>query len=150
MTATKFLDALTAIGTVERVFVYPYVKLVLRSNVFSQVLTAEREITLANQLGLSLDELRKTLHNSLLLLQLLSPSEASPSTLGRSSHWLAGLTESRPAPLTPIISTVHFYGYKGGQARSTVLASFCRETGKNVTGRPKYCTSRLLLLHLYR
>lgn len=123
MTATGLLAALPQFGELTRTFTYPYVKLTLTSEQFAGVPDSEREAILAKHLGTSIADIRRTLHSSLFLLQLVAPGESTAQTAQRSTHWLAGLTNSRPNQQHPIIPTVHFYGYKGGQARSTILAS---------------------------
>lgn len=75
-------------------------------------------------------ELRRILRNSLLSLRLLTADEfleEYPDNKDRGHHWLSALieqkleeTSSTEEPSTRI-KVIHFYGYKGGQARSTLL-----------------------------
>lgn len=122
MTADSLLKALASVGVVTKVFAFPYVQVYVSSPRFSQLSDLEREAELAKALGITIDELRKTANNCLLLVQPVGPEDSPTPTTGRSTHWLAGLTDA-PAPHeNATVRAVHFYGYKGGQARSTVLA----------------------------
>lgn len=121
MTAAALLKALENFGQVTKVFSYPYVKVTVCSDRFAGLQVSAREEVLAKALGVPIDEIRRTAHHSLFLLQLVEPTEPNGQS-HRSTHWLAGLTESAPSVEPQIVRAVHFYGYKGGQARSTVLA----------------------------
>lgn len=122
MTAETLLSKLEKIGPVTRVFSYPYIKLVVSSQLFEKVDDEDREEVLAEAVGLTIGELRKTASNSLFLIRPVAPDEESQSLTIRSNHWLAGLTKSATNHKAIEIPTIHFYGYKGGQARSTILA----------------------------
>jgi MinD-like ATPase involved in chromosome partitioning or flagellar assembly len=123
MTASAFLRALEKVGEVDKVFVYPYVKLIVRSSLFSGQSDSEREETLSRTLGITIDELRRTTHNCLFLLRLADTNEVHEKLISRSTHWLAGLTHATSSAQKETIRAVHFYGYKGGQARSTLAAA---------------------------
>lgn len=123
MTGATLLKSLRSVGEVTKNFAYPYVRVGVTSQLFAGRSESEREEALADRLGISIGELRKTALNSLFLLRLADPNEAEGESYTRSTHWLAGLAEARSVQSSTSIPTVHFYGYKGGQARSTVLAA---------------------------
>lgn len=122
MTADYLLKALEGVGDVQRVFTFPYVKIFVTSERFANLNDLDREQELAKALSVTVDELRKTATQCLLFLQLMTSDEQKELPLERSTHWLAGLTQSSSLIHVPSIPAIHFYGYKGGQARSTVLA----------------------------
>ena len=123
MTATALLKSLEKFGELTRVFSYPYVKLVVKSEKFDNVDDSEREPILAESIGITIDELRRSCHNCLFLLKLVASNEQGELLKSRSTHWLAGLTGSQGISRTETVRALHYYGYKGGQARSTLLAA---------------------------
>jgi MinD-like ATPase involved in chromosome partitioning or flagellar assembly len=86
----------------------------------------------ANHLKISIGDLRRTLQNSLLMIRPVTSEEYakehSNNGQSRGHHWLSSFVEQvvgdGKAETSPPrrIGAVHFYGYKGGQARSTLLA----------------------------
>jgi MinD-like ATPase involved in chromosome partitioning or flagellar assembly len=122
MTAETLLKSLGKIGKVKRVFSYPYIKLIISSPTFADLSDGDREMKLADSMRISVAELRRTCSNALLLVRPVAPGEEDQFATARGTHWLAGLTGSAPPQKAPEIATIHFYGYKGGQARSTILA----------------------------
>lgn len=123
MTARKLLKELSQLGDLSKDFSYPYVKLRLSDSAFEGLTDIEREARVAEKLGLSIEEIRRTAHNNLFLFEFLAPNEHQPGRTSRSTHWLAGLTEVTTVAKEASIRAIHFYGYKGGQARSTILAA---------------------------
>lgn len=131
MTASKFLDSCRRLGTLKTVFAYPYVRVIIGSASFETTEDYAREAVLAKELKTTINDLRCTLQNGLLSLKLLTPAEFVAATGGfeereRGHHWLGALTASEDQRLHKKINavripTLHFYGYKGGQARSTLL-----------------------------
>jgi Mrp family chromosome partitioning ATPase len=117
----------------ETVFRFPYVNLVCSSDDFRGLRQEERESNFADRLNTTIAELRKTLHNSLLSLRLLTIEEFAREYPGnnrreRGHHWLSAMIDQESSKrLNPIkkepldLQVIHFYGYKGGQARSTLL-----------------------------
>lgn len=122
MTAEALLKQLDKVGSVTRSFSFPYIKLIVSSELFKDRSESERELLLAETIGTSLDDLRKSAHNSLFLLRPVAPGEVPIFSQNRSTHWIAGLADVKAQPSTSRVRTIHFYGYKGGQSRSTVLA----------------------------
>jgi len=122
MTAEALLKALDKIGPVAKVFSYPYIKVIVSSEIFRNLTDGNREAKLADAVGISVDELRRVASNALLLIRPVTAGEEPQFETARSTHWLAGLSGSAPAQKEGEIPTIHFYGYKGGQSRSTVLA----------------------------
>jgi Mrp family chromosome partitioning ATPase/energy-coupling factor transporter ATP-binding protein EcfA2 len=117
----------------ETVFRFPYVNLVCSSDDFRGLRQEERESNFADRLNTTIAELRKTLHNSLLSLRLLTIDEfareySENNRPERGHHWLSAMIDQESSKrLNPIkkepldLQVIHFYGYKGGQARSTLL-----------------------------
>lgn len=117
----------------ETVFRFPYVNLVCSSDDFRGLRQEERESNFADRLNTTIAELRKTLHNSLLSLRLLTIEEfareySENNRPERGHHWLSAMIDQESSKrLNPIkkepldLQVIHFYGYKGGQARSTLL-----------------------------
>lgn len=122
MTADALLKQLEEIGTVSRAFSFPYLKLFIASAIFREKSDSERELLLAEAIGIGVSELRKSAHNSLFLLRPIAPGEEPALDQNRSTHWIAGLANVKMSRSTSQVRTIHFYGYKGGQSRSTVLA----------------------------
>jgi hypothetical protein len=131
MTASALLKALGNVGKVSTSFAFPYVKVFVAADRFRDVAESDREAILAEALRISIDELRKTAHHSLLLIRPIAPGEESSLSGTRGTHWLAALTNSAAPIKMPGIPTVHFYGYKGGQARSTILAEVALSLAKD-------------------
>ena len=131
MTASKFLGSCRRLGTLKTVFAYPYVRVILGSAIFEATEDYAREAVLAKELKTTINDLRCTLQNGLLSLELLTPAEFVAEAGGfdereRGHHWLGALTASEDYRTNKKINevqipTLHFYGYKGGQARSTLL-----------------------------
>lgn len=87
----------------------------------------EREARFAEMIGESVAEVRKLLLENLLVLKLMTLSEldqfiTSEPGAARGDHWVSAFASAKhEVAEAPAIPVVHFYGYKGGQARSTVL-----------------------------
>jgi MinD-like ATPase involved in chromosome partitioning or flagellar assembly len=133
MTTSQLLNAARSKTRLASIFRFPYVHLIAIDERFSGMEEDEREAVFAGWINISLHDLRSTLQPSLLTLRLLDTAEygveygAEPQERGH--HWLAALTDleldgsrQRNAPPASDPRAVHFYGYKGGQGRSTMLA----------------------------
>ncbi len=120
-------------------FRFPFVHLVIVDDAFAQFDDDRdlREKHVADGIGWSVRDLEECLRRSNFLLVLLTRDEfgrdyASPRNESRGHAWLRELVDERTRMLG--LSTeqthtgvggppvVHFYGYKGGQARSSCLA----------------------------
>ena len=134
MNAHQLLKSIKKAGfKYETVFRFPYVNLVCSSDDFQGLRQEERESNFADRLNTTIAELRKTLHNSLLSLRLLTIEEFAKeypenNRRERGHHWLSAMIAQESSKrLNPIkkepldLQVIHFYGYKGGQARSTLL-----------------------------
>jgi Mrp family chromosome partitioning ATPase len=127
MTVAELLRAAETVGHVRSVFRFPYVHLIIESDQFVDKDEEEREFLLAETLGTSVDEIRRLSLSALILVRLLTNSESNrdypASDHSQGHHWLEKLIwRDEPSDTRehqPRV--VHFYGYKGGQARSTVL-----------------------------
>ena len=107
-------------------FAFPYVQVNVRHSAFTDQSEDAREAVVSGWLNMSIADLRSTANAGLITFHWLSPTEPA-STSNRGDHWIFG----RLRPPTPIKdmdspTNLHFFGYKGGQARSTVLAVLAR------------------------
>src|SRR5207248_2352499 len=98
---------------------------------FDDVDESEREPILAESIGITIDELRRSCHNCLFLLKLVASNEQDELLRSRSTHWLAGLTGSQGVSRAETVRALHYYGYKGGQARSTLVAATAVSLARN-------------------
>lgn len=134
MTGVQLIKRLKDLGLMSLVFRFPYVHAVLVSEEFGSLDDDEREDLLARKLNVSLDELRKSSRNSLLSIHPVTAQEAArefpqASYSKRGYHWLTAFAQDALSSDSPVsgeqnafpFKVVHFYGYKGGQARSTLL-----------------------------
>ncbi len=136
MTGNQLLKNLNNVGRVEHAFRFPYAYIRCISADFEGKEDDEREGIACEKMQLSLAEVRKTAADCLLTLQWLTPTEAAGQPLeNRGEHWLRAFLDT-PRPHTivpgspPSIRIAHFFGYKGGQGRSTVLASFSQKLAR--------------------
>ena len=86
----------------------------------------EREISVAAQLDLPVADLRSACNRLFLRLVLLRPDEASDSNSSDERFWNRALQMGPETVGSATFPTLHFYGYKGGQGRSTCLALLAR------------------------
>ncbi|MHC0068782.1 hypothetical protein ACWATR_38980, partial [Nostoc sp. UIC 10890] len=130
MNANQLLKAAKKVGEVKTVFRFPYVHIICISPSFTNLEPDERELSFCTSVKISVAELRKVLRNSLLSLRLLTSDEfltEYPNNADRGHHWLSALINQELDTVGSIeqrplgIKVIHFYGYKGGQARSTLL-----------------------------
>lgn len=128
MTSTQLLKALENIpdSNLSYGFAFPYVQIGLHNDNFTNIDYEERESLAASWLKVDVGTLRKIAVNGLLTLHWLTPTENLPFG-NRGDHWLYGRLRD-PATLAAQSgpSIRHFFGYKGGQARSTVMALTAR------------------------
>lgn len=89
----------------------------------------ENELKLCSLLGIELDTLRKLSNQAMVLFECLSKEEFDNyDETERGTHWTELLIEdelgieSNPQKDEESIKVIHFFGFKGGQGRSSVLA----------------------------
>ena len=113
-------------GEVVRHFRYPFIIVEVQSAEFADLDDEEREELLAQRVGFSEPELERSLDRLFIRTQLRAPTEPAITRPDEGQFWLRLLAEPDTAPSILVqkssVQTVHFYGYKGGQARSTMLA----------------------------
>ena len=142
MTAAQFLREVRQIGELRTVFRFPYENIVLTSPDFAGLDQEDRELQVARRLRLTIADLRNVVRNNLFSLHLLTPDEAArefPRANGHSygHHWLDAFVEQHvstsksPAGEQAHPEVVHFYGYKGGQARSTLAALLSKQLAED-------------------
>ncbi|HEX3742675.1 MAG TPA: hypothetical protein VHW09_02040 [Bryobacteraceae bacterium] len=132
MTASQLLKQAQASYQVSTVFRFPYVHVIVADEGFAAQSEEQREWEFATKLKTTISEIRSTASNALFVIRLLSPEEISAeygaNPTERGHHWLGSLAAGAMSETSPAnglgenAKTVHFYGYKGGQARSTILA----------------------------
>jgi hypothetical protein len=130
MNVNQLLKSAKKFGGIKTIFRFPYVNLICISSVFFGIEDDEREEIFSNSIKIELSDLRKVLRDSLISLRLLTAEEFSieyPNSKERGYHWFdtlidQALDETRSIEKINLgIKVIHFYGYKGGQARSTIL-----------------------------
>jgi hypothetical protein len=113
-------------GEVTRYFRYPFIAVEVRSPDFGEKSDEDRERELALRCGFDESDFRQSLDRLFVRIQLRTPTEPSSVRSDEDQFWLRSLTEPPSETLDeapkPRVPTVHFYGYKGGQARSTMMA----------------------------
>jgi hypothetical protein len=99
----------------------------------------DRRALFFKKLDIELNDAEWTISISNIILNLRSPDESEneiegTSDYGKSHHWIEYLAQpginlsegySSPCPI------IHFYGYKGGQARSTVLSMLAKSLAED-------------------
>lgn len=112
-------------------FAFPYVQVNVRHGDFAGQDDDSRESLAAQWLGITITDLRSTANAALITFHWLAPSEPPPIT-NRGDHWIFGRLRN-PTPINEITgpAVLHFFGYKGGQARSTVLAVLARSLAES-------------------
>lgn len=116
-------------GQVTRHFQFPFTRLHVISEAFRGIDEDDREQILAEKIEISVAALREDCNRLFFRLDLFSTDEPAPNVADRGHYWMRVLAEPAPRPDPLGISTppfVHFYGYKGGQARSSVLCFLAR------------------------
>ncbi len=142
MNTSKIIsDIKTKLGTsdsssFEAKFAFPFLQLCITNPVFNGLSEDDREAHAAKELGIAISELRAAANSTLVHFHWIAPGE-SPWIPEKGDHWLFRETWSKPVVPRdqgkPAV--LHFFGYKGGQARSTVLAVLARslaESGQKV------------------
>ncbi len=112
-------------------FAFPYVQVNVKHCDFAGQDDDSREAMAAQWLNTSIADLRSTANAALITFHWLAPSEPSPIA-NRGDHWIFGrLRKPTPIRETKVPAVLHFFGYKGGQARSTVLAVLARSLAES-------------------
>jgi hypothetical protein len=124
MTIQETISKLRAVAKdgLELRYAFPYVQVCLTHASFTGKTTEDREELAAQWLGISIGRLRAFANGALITFHWLAPGEqAWVPELG--DHWIYGAMRPAVPPVEESRPTiVHFFGYKGGQARSSVLA----------------------------
>lgn len=124
MTASELIRKLESASdlTLAFGFAFPYIQIGVTHPSFADLDREDREQFTASLLGSDIDTIRKASQKGLISLHWLAPSEVLPFP-NRGDHWLYGRLR-HPEELSNQIGPPirHFFGYKGGQARSTVMS----------------------------
>ncbi len=133
MTGKQLLNKLETVGMVEHAFRFPYAYIRCISAAFDGKCDDEREAMASEKLARSIAEIRKTAADCMFTLEWLTPAEATQHPVeNRGEHWLRAFLEEPAAGVTAGVDrsglrVAHFFGYKGGQGRSTVLACLAQK-----------------------
>lgn len=131
MTGKQLLEKLTQVGVIEHAFRFPYAYIRSITADFEGLDDEEREMLACEKMKLTIADVRKTAADCFFTLQWMTAGEASHQKLeNRGEHWLrAFIDDEVQYEATPVIPirVAHFFGYKGGQGRSTVLASLAQK-----------------------
>lgn len=112
-------------------FAFPYVQVNVKHSVFAGQDDDSREAMAAQWLNTTIADLRSTANAALITFHWLAPNESSPIA-NRGDHWIFGrLRKPTPIKENRGPAVLHFFGYKGGQARSTVLAVLARSLAES-------------------
>lgn len=109
-------------------FLYPSLYLLCADEAFRDLTPEERLGSFARKIGISSKDIESAFSAAGFILCLVVDGEreseyAFLDTAPSSHHWIEFLANPDLAPSRePSTPFVHFYGFKGGQARSTVLA----------------------------
>lgn len=109
-------------------FVHPTLYLLCVDSDVESLNEDQRLTSLATRIGIDRLELDQTISSAGLIVAVVTPPErkAEYSFLDdapQSHHWIEFLANNDALPSTePRIPVIHFYGFKGGQARSTILS----------------------------
>jgi Mrp family chromosome partitioning ATPase len=123
--------------TVERQYEHPFLRMTIRSPNFENVSIENRESILCETLGTEQSELRELINRGFLRLDLLAPDEAGSNSIEHGTSWLSLLEsakgESHPSEQSGDAASryVHFYGFKGGQARTTALVALAHSLARD-------------------
>lgn len=117
-------------------YIHPLLYVVCIDSKFAESSVEEKEFRFLERTGLDLEKLNFVKSHGVVELLLLAPGERESFAFldveGLDQHWLAWFSpENRPIIARPLgadkaAKAVHFYGYKGGQARSTVLVMLAK------------------------
>jgi len=103
---------------------FPFLRLRI---VFSRFLNHDdeaREAIVAQSAGLEVSTLRDAMDRLFLRLDLVCDESEEPASPARGDTWLGTFADVNPAVYarSDKLRIVHFYGFKGGQCRSTLVA----------------------------
>jgi len=139
MTGKQLLEKLKEAGKIDHAFRFPYAYIRCVNSEFEGIDDDERELIACEKMKQSVAEVRKAAADCLFTLQWLTPVEADQQPLeNHGEHWLRAFLET-PLPVlnggtgfSPI-RVAHFFGYKGGQGRSTVMACLAQKLAQEGT-----------------
>ena len=107
-------------------FSFPFIIIEIRSELFNTVSDDDEERTLAEAIAVTYDDLRSQSDRLFIRFDLGPSSQSRTHSQNNGDFWLRSLVEGQhpsASVQTPAtVRAIHFYGYKGGQARSSVLA----------------------------
>lgn len=152
MTISEFIESIahTKSFSVEVKYAHPTLYILCVASVFEGVTTDSRFISFCESVGLSEDEVASIVASPMIELALLTEAERQEffsflDSSNTGTSWLSAFnpasktTIARPDPLAGQVDqvgnsslgkrtakAVHFYGYKGGQGRSTVLVALAK------------------------
>jgi MinD-like ATPase involved in chromosome partitioning or flagellar assembly len=139
MTGSQFLDILrkhTGDFNTYYTFRFPTVYIQIESELFNGRDEETREDDFSLLINVPIQDIRKIEHNCLFTLQFLTKSEIKSSNQNNKGYsWLQAFVQVEQRLVINVdenetLRFFHFYGYKGGQGRSTMLCAFARYLAK--------------------
>lgn len=116
---------------------HPFYRIRIRSEIFEDIPLEEREDAFAEHLGLTRGDVRQLCSRGFIQLEFLDAQENPRNELTHGASWLELLEEaaaretSGSQSLARKCRYVHFYGFKGGQARTTALAALASSLARD-------------------
>ncbi|HWX67631.1 MAG TPA: hypothetical protein VNZ27_14520 [Rhodanobacter sp.] len=106
---------------------YPLLIVNLVSHAFEEDDYEQNVEIISQKIGVSLDDVLDATSRSIISVRCFKSASDVPPTESSADHWMAlflgtPLANQSLADSPNAIRSIHFYGYKGGQARSTTLA----------------------------
>lgn len=142
MTISELIERAASVYAqgVEVTYIHPTLYVICIDEAFDGQSLETRHYIFCQRLGTKSEALVNILSNPIVQLELLSDSErrrdfAYLNDAGDGQHWIAAFNPLKWRHMTPStprsfeeekIKAVHFYGYKGGQGRSTVLLALAK------------------------
>lgn len=109
---------------------FPFLRVRIRSPHFNSLSNSEREAFVAKSILIDVPTLRKQTDRLFVRLDLIAETDDSTVTHSRGHTWLGMFADA--GAVTPArAGVVHFYGFKGGQGRSTLLAFLANELARD-------------------
>ena len=119
-------------GTLTRP-VFPFLRVTVASDKFNNLNDEEREIAFATALETSVADLRSIGQRLFLRFDLLATSEDNEPLPASGETWLGSFSDqyTQLKEVSGAIRFIHFYGFKGGQGRTTLLAFTASELARD-------------------
>jgi hypothetical protein len=114
--------------------VFPFLRVRIVTPLFTDLTDDERELLLVSRLAIDLPTLRATADRLFLRFELVADeNEDAPQLPSHGVTWLGTFADTKRIVDAPAGSprVAHFYGFKGGQGRTTVVAFTASEIARD-------------------